>query len=138
MSALASRISRAVAGVTLGLIAASLIPFYSGPFVGCDTTGWLVLEPGCARWPEALRGFLFVAGVALLSIRWFLPVLAVFSLLIASLLGGIEYIQTGKHIYDNHSTQAFLVGYPLFAGGLSALALWAFTMRTLYTRRNYV
>ena len=84
--------------MTLGLVAASLIPVYSSPFVGCETIGWLTLAPGCAYWPKALRGFLFVGGIALLSIRWFLPVLAVLVLLIASLLGGIEYIQTGEHI----------------------------------------
>ena len=138
MSALASGISRAVAGVALGFIVASLIPVYSAPFGGCDATGWLALEPGCAHWPEALRGFLFVAGIALLSTRWFLPILAVIALLIASLHGGIEHIQTGEHLYVNHATSAFLVGYPLVAGGLLALALWVFIMRTFYTRRNYV
>ena len=136
---IASEIARAVAGMALGIVAASAIPRYDMPFGGCAAAGWLTLDPACGHWPEALSGFLFVSGIALLSpARWRLPVVAVFLLLIASLLGGIDSIKSGEHMYGGHGAAAFQVGYPLLAGGILGLGTWLFALRILSRRRDHV
>jgi hypothetical protein len=136
---IASEIARAVAGVALGIVAASTIPRYDMPFGGCAAAGWLTLDPACAHWPEALSGFLFVGGIALLSpARWRLPLVGVLLLLIASLLGGIDSIKSGEHLYGEPGAAAFLVGYPLLVGGMLALAIWVFALRILSRRRDHV
>ena len=133
MSRRGSQLGKALAGVALGCLGLSLVPMYGKPFVGCESSGWLALTPGCSHWPEAFRGFLFVFPISLLaSARASLPLGAMLFLLVLSLLGGLEPLKGGETFGSNplaNLPAAFAMGYPVLAGGALGLLPWVWPHR---------
>jgi hypothetical protein len=122
---LAFQIARASTGVVFGCLGFGLVPVFGMPFSGCESAGWLVLSAGCGHWPEALRGFLFVLPIAVLTpAHWRLPVVACILLLAVALAGGASAVQAGDHLYSSITiAHSFELGYPILVGGLVAFCL---------------
>lgn len=128
----AFNVARAVTSSALGVFLFLAAPIYGSPFGGCASFGWFELNPGCGRWPEALRGFLFVLPMSLLApVRWMLPVVANVLLLFIAVLGGFYAIRTGEHHSLSEKAVLDIVsdfrgGHSVLVGGLLAALPWAF------------
>lgn len=116
---------RIVVALALSIAWAGIVPYYSAPFEGCDTSGYLTLKLGCSNWPEVARGFGFVILLTTIGPRHrFFHLVA---LLLLACLSVVNQIKTGTLSTESSDGELFFVqkqSLQVLVGGLIAFALY--------------
>ena len=122
------RLIRDISALAIGIVLFVLVPIYGEPFVGCMESGFSTFVSGCSAWPEFLRGFMFMAAIAIIAAhKKSLSAFCLAAVLVVVMAGGSTLIGTGeeaKYFQANYLAITKHISNPLLLGAITALLIY--------------